>query len=179
VPTPHLAFSRTVGDEIQGVVSHAHEAIALARHILRARDWYIGIGVAPIEGALPKRSAEANGPAFVYAREAVEDAKISRGTAPVAVRASNSEVAAHAQGLLQLLGRIYEGRSPAAWEAIDQLVAPTGFPTGFNQRDVALTLRVSPPAVSKRLRAAYFDEEQAVLPLLRALLEQLDESVTG
>lgn len=177
VPRPLVAFSRTVGDEVQGVVETPEQVIALCRTIMRNHDWYVGIGVAQLTGSLPQRSADANGPAFVLARTAVEDAKIARGTAPIAVRSEHEETAQHAQALLQLVGRIHTDRSPAAWEAIDQLMNPAGELTSLTQRDAATVLGVSPAAISKRLRNAFYDEEMAVLPLLRALLHALDQPV--
>lgn len=178
-PTPRLAFARSVGDEVQGVIDTPQDVLAIARFLLRKRDWYLGIGVAPHHDALPKRSADASGEPFVLAREAVEDAKIVRGSAPVSVRATQPNQAAHAQGLLRLLGVIYAARSDAAWEAIDELANHDGSPKGLTQKDVAALLGISNPAVSKRLRVAAYDEELGVLPLLLELLALLDSDVRG
>lgn len=174
LPAPQLSFARSVGDEVQGVVGSPGDVISVARFLLRNRDWYLGIGIAPQEGTLPRRSADASGAAFVYARDAVEDAKVARGSTQVSVRARHKKLAAQAQALLRLLGVTYLGRSEAAWQAIDELVDFGGVPTGLAQKDVAQLLGVSNAAVSKRLRVAAYDEELAVLPLLTQLLDQLD-----
>lgn len=174
LPAPRLAFGRTVGDEVQGIVDTPNEVIAVARFLLRNRDWYLGVGVAPHDGVLPRRSADASGAAFVLARDAVEDAKVSRGSTQVSVRSMDRKKAEHAQALLRLLGVTYVGRSDAAWEAIDELCGYDGTPSGLSQKDVAQILNVSNAAISKRLRVAAYDEEMAVLPLAAMLLEQLD-----
>ena len=76
VPTL-LAFQRTVGDELQGVLD---DPAALARALellLRAAAWNIGIGIGEIETPLPDQARAGRGPAYLAAREAVTAAKSS------------------------------------------------------------------------------------------------------
>ncbi len=171
-----LPFMRTIGDEIQGVLTSPSAVVACSRQLLRLGNWYVGIGAGEIQQPIPATSVEGNGQAFIHAREAVEDAKIRRGSVPVSVRADHAEAAQHLQALLRLIGLTWRTRSEAAWQAVDLLVNDFGELTGVTQADAADTLRVSAAAISKRLKGAAFDEEQAIYPLLEDLLRRADST---
>lgn len=72
VPTV-LPFTRTVGDEIQGVVPTAADALEATLLLVRDGRWSIGLGGG--EARLAQDSRASDGPAFVHARAAVERAK--------------------------------------------------------------------------------------------------------
>ncbi|MFD2839632.1 SatD family protein [Populibacterium corticicola] len=169
-----LPFTRTIGDEIQGVLTSPTAVVACSRRLLRLGNWYVGIGVGGIQQPMPATSVEGNGQAFIHAREAVEDAKIQRGSVPASVRSDNPEAAQHLQALLRLIGLTWRTRSEAAWQAVDLLVNDHGELTGATQADAADALGVSAAAISKRLKGAAFDEEQAIYPLLQRLLLRAD-----
>lgn len=80
-----VPFERTVGDEIQGVISDPDALVSAVLIALRAGEWHIGIGIGAIDSPLPNSTREGRGPAFILAREAVDAAKSSRIS--VAVRA--------------------------------------------------------------------------------------------
>ncbi|WP_019148117.1 SatD family protein [Timonella senegalensis] len=174
---PRVAFGRTIGDEVQGVLDSPQAVYAVFRHLMRSGQWYLGIGIGGVVTPLPTRSSEGAGAAFVYAREAVEDAKVLRGRAPVSVRSNDSAKAEELQSLLRLLGSIIQNRSAAAWEAADLLMDPDGTPTGLKQKDVADRLGISEAAVSKRVKLAALDEEREVLSLVARLLDELNGTV--
>lgn len=81
-----LAFERSVGDEVQGVFTDSGAIIEVAMRVLRTGQWYVGIGVGPVDLPLPASPREASGPAFVAARAAVERAKKTGERVPLAVQ---------------------------------------------------------------------------------------------
>ena len=177
-----LPFERTVGDEVQALLSADDAGSALAVDItltlLRDGEWWVGIGAGPVDEPLPDVSRAASGPAFVRARAAVERAKSRRSAAPVAVVGPDdgpgARSAADAEAVLRLLGALAARRSDAGWEAIDSLTARGD--GSAPQRAAAQALGVSEQAVSQRLRTALWAEEEAVRPLVGRLLK---ESGTG
>jgi len=176
---PVVPFSRSVGDEIQGVLDTPEQVYAVFRTLMRLGGWYMGIGVGRVKEPLPKRSADGNGPAFIHARGAVEDAKVRRGSCPVSVRAEVVERAAEVQALLRLTGTLLMSRTAAAWEAVHLVSTADAQPTGLTQADVAQHLGISVAAVSRRLITASYDEERAVLPLVARLLDELNTPLQG
>lgn len=176
-----VPFARTVGDEVQGVLEGsddgAHLAVDLTLALLRDQGWSVGIGVGPVERPLPAVSRDGRGPAFYRARDAVERAKTrSRGTS-VAVEGPASETGAkraqEVESLLRLLGAVRARRSPQGWEAVDLLSGLDDRPG--RQKIAAQSLAVSEQAMSQRVRAALWQEEEAVRPLAVRLLAELDE----
>ncbi len=171
-----LPFERTVGDEVQAVLSSDDDGSRLAVDVvlalLRDGGWSVGVGAGPVDEPLPEVSRAASGPAFVRAREAVERAKGRGSVVPVAVVGPDDEpgatIAADAEAVLRLLGAVAARRTDAGWEAIDTLA---GHAAGSApQRATARALGVSEQAVSQRLRAALWAEEEAVRPLAARLL---------
>ena len=197
-----VPFERTVGDEVQGILAAgragAELAVDLSLHLLRDQGWSIGIGVGSVEGPLPRVSREARGFAFYRARDAVERAKTrSKGTS-IAVegpppgapdlRAADGagpgttasdtappDLAAEVEALLRLLAAIRARRTPHGWEVADTLASLADKPG--RQRIVAQSLQVSEQAVSQRVRAALWQEEEAVRPVVVRLLAELSGSV--
>ncbi|MFD6178794.1 MULTISPECIES: hypothetical protein [unclassified Isoptericola] len=171
-----LPFDRTVGDEIQGLLEADDDGSALAVDVVldlvRDGGWSVGVGLGAVGRPLPAASRAASGPAFVRAREAVERAKRrGRGSVPLAVVGDDAEphatIARDAQALLHLLGAVVARRSAAGWEAVDTLLAQRG---PAPQRASAAALGVSEQAVSQRLRAALWAEDEAARPLAARLL---------
>ncbi|WP_105565031.1 hypothetical protein [Microbacterium halophytorum] len=185
-------FERTVGDEVQAVLTDADTTVRLALELQRLREWAVGIGVGEVEH-LADDSRSSSGAVFIAAREAVERAGSRSAPAPVAVVAGGAAEraadqgagrAAHraepaavlvrdAEALLQLMAAVVRRRTEAGWEMIDaRLQAPTA-------RAAAEALGISPQAASQRLQAALWDEVRGVEPLAAGLLRRLDAATAG
>ncbi len=161
-------FERTVGDEVQAVLSDAAVVVALTLDLLRWGGWTVGIGAGEVDEPLPKSVRAGSGAAFVLAREAVESAKGRPGSVPLAVRGRSRAAAADAEAVLTLLGAIGARRSAAGWAVVDHLVAAG---PDVRQEDLAARLGISQQAVSERLRTALWHEEVAARPAAARLLE--------
>jgi hypothetical protein len=163
-----LAAERTVGDEVQLVVSDAASAVAVVEICTRLGGWTVGIGVGDVQQPLPTSTREARGPAFLSAREAVERAK--RSPARVAVTGGADPYAAErSESALWLLVAVQGRRTERGWQVVDA-VRRAG-----NQRAAAEELGVSVQSVSQVLRAAGHSEAERGRALATWLLEQLAE----
>ncbi|QGQ19366.1 hypothetical protein GC089_09135 [Cellulomonas sp. JZ18] len=157
-------FERTVGDEVQGVLDDARDVVELVLDLVRVGGWSVGVGAGPVHEPLPPSPRAASGEAFVLARAAVEAAKSRQRPVPLAVRGVDVTAAADAEAVLTLLGAVVVRRTAGGWEAVDAARA------GDGQEVVARALGVTQQAVSQRLRAALWAEEQAVRPVAARLL---------
>ena len=98
-------FTRTVGDEVQGVLDDGRAVADAVRRAAVLGGWHIGIGIGEVESPLPDSAVAGRGPAFYAARNAVEAAK----TAPahlVVAAGEDAEEGLHsgfAQTALRLL----------------------------------------------------------------------------
>ncbi len=189
-----LPFERSVGDEVQGVMSDANAVVDVALRVLRTGQWYVGIGVGGVKQPLPASPREASGPAFVAARAAVDRAKKTGERVPLSVRAADSarsiggqsgkggtpasgrargaaaEYAAAAEAVLSLLGRQVRERTDAEWRVLD-LLQPG---IRGQQAPVAARLGISPQAVSKAVFRSGWQEEQGARAAAAILLELAD-----
>ena len=169
-----LPFERTVGDEVQAVVSSPSTALALVLEIVRLSGWRAGVGVGEVQDPLPEHSREASGPAFVRARAAIDRAKRRSSAVPVAIQGGDGPASADVEAVVHLLGAVVERRSTAGWEVVDLLVDLERSGADATQREVARRLGVSEQAVSQRVRAALWAEERAARPVAARLLGELD-----
>ena len=164
-------FERTVGDEVQAVCDSSATTLVLALDVLRWGGWSVGIGAGPVDLPLPASTRAGAGPAFVFAREAVEAAKSRHRAVPVAVRGADPDHAREAESLVVLLAALRNRRTDAGWVVVDAMRAEG---TSARQERLADRLGISQQAVSQRLRTALWAEEQAALPLAARLLDQAD-----
>jgi hypothetical protein len=160
------SFERTVGDEIQGLAKDADLVVALLTEAARRRNWWIGIGVGPVDEPTPGTVRAARGPALVAARDAVEKAK----SAPtrLAVRAGRRDDAAsvaRAEAALRAWVMVLDRRTPEGWEAIDQMTKSA------TQKDAAAVLGISAQSLNTRLRRAGWHDQQAICELCGWLLD--------
>lgn len=167
VPTL-LAFERTAGDELQGVLDDPDAAMAAVGELLRADQWYVGVGVGAVEEPLPDHARAGRGPAYLRARTAVTDAK----TSPWHVRVVADHWAGRAlESTLWLWAAVLARRSPRGWEVAD-LVAE-----GLSYAEAGKRLGISQSAVSQRAQAAGIVEarraEELAGVLARILLEEV------
>src|SRR5450830_1352559 len=105
-------FERTVGDEVQGLMSSADLAVELALVALRTGEWQVGIGAGRIDEPVPASTRAATGEAFLPAREAVERARSRSRLVPLAVSGADPAAARDAESVLRL-----SERSPAGARA--------------------------------------------------------------
>ncbi len=166
------AFERTVGDEVQAVLTDASTTVTLTLHLQRLQEWSVGIGVGEVE-QLAASSRASSGPAFIHAREAVERAGGRTVPAPVAVVGPDPERATEAEALLQLMAAVVRRRSDAGWQMIDARR------TASTAREAAAAVGISPQAASQRLQAALWAEVRGVEPLAAGLLRAMDPDAGG
>lgn len=173
VPDPLRGFERTAGDELQGVLSNAGQAVAAVQALTADGRWSVGVGVGPVETPLPASTRAGRGPAFTAARTAVERAKershhvalVAEGLPPGAARTVQD-----ADAVLTLAMVVALRWSDEAKEAIG-LVAG-----GATQTDAARTLGVTRQAVGQRLTAALWRPQADALAVVARLLEQADSA---
>jgi hypothetical protein len=174
-------FERTVGDEIQGVLSTADAVTRSIVTLTNVGRWRIGVGVGSVVRPLPRSTRAASGPAFLAAREAIEAAR----TSPVdlAVRVApgdrtgevggelyaDAQRSAHlAEGVLWLAVSAMRRRTDEGWEVVEVMNSKH---TG---RATAAALGISPSAVSQRLSRASHGEVQRGLEVAAKLLTAAD-----
>ncbi len=157
---------RTAGDEVQGVTEDAAHAVDVALALVRDGRWSVGIGAGTVRRPLPRSARAGAGPAYEHARRAVERAK----TAPehVAVGADDDDAAESAEAVLGLLATVVQRRSPAGWEAVDLLA------DGLTRAEAADRLGITKQALSQRLRAGAWPQEERGRRVAAALLSAAD-----
>ena len=102
--------------------------------------------------------------------------KAAAGKAAAEDDTGEPDLAAEVEALLRLLAAIRARRTPQGWEVADTLASLADKPG--RQRIVAQSLHVSEQAVSQRVRAALWQEEEAVRPVVVRLLAELSRSVS-
>lgn len=171
VPRPLRGFERTAGDEVQGVLDHAGQAVDALQALVATGHWSVGVGVGPVEQPLPAVTRAGRGPAFSAARRAVEAAKdrqhhaalAAEGVTPQAARAVDDADAVLALALAVALRWSGEAR-----EAVE-LVA-----RGATQTDAARELGVTRQAVGQRLGAALWRPQARAVEVVVHLLGDAD-----
>lgn len=160
-------FERTAGDEVQAVLSDPTTVVSVAMDLVRRAHWSVGIGIGTVEEPLPASTRAGRGPAFEHARTAVEHAKSA--LTHVAVTGSDSIAADSAATVLDLVSLLVQRRSPEGWAAVELVAA------GHTQSSAADALGVSKQAVSQRIRATAWRQEQAGRALAATLLAKADQ----
>lgn len=163
-----LRFTRTVGDEFQGVLEDPASAVDAILILMRGDDWHLGVGIGGLAEPLPDDPRAARGDAFLCARQAVEEAKQEPSHLRLVAAREIDHETADAEAVLRLLGTVRDRRTPSGWEVVDRLRA------GQNQTEAAAELGISRQAVSQRLAATHWVTEQAVVPAITRLLARAD-----
>ena len=167
VPT-RLAFERTVGDELQGVLEDPAAVVRALEVLLRAGGWNVGIGVGEVETPLPEHARAGRGPAYLAAREAVTRSKSS----PWRVRAvgsptSDAEAVRGLESALWLWAALLARRTARGWEVSDLV------DQGLTYEEAATRLGISQSAVSQRAAAAGIAEGRRARELVELLTRTL------
>lgn len=163
-----LPFTRTVGDEFQGVLEDPVSVVDAILLLMRADDWHIGVGLGGLIEPLPDDARAARGDAFLCARQAVEEAKREPSHLRLIAAREREHEAADAEAVLRLLWAVRARRTASGWEAVDRVRV------GRNQAEVAADLGISRQAVGQRLAAAHWSTEQEALPAITRLLDRAD-----
>jgi hypothetical protein len=166
-----LPFTRTVGDEFQGLLASPASVVDVTLGLMRTVAWHIGIGIGAVQQPLPSDVRQARGPAFLAARGAVDAAKkepthLSVQSVPDRVEARDVEIT------FRLLIALQQRRSPLGWEAADLM------DQGLTQAAAASTLEITRQALSQRLQAAHWSLDREARPVLARLLARADRAAT-
>ena len=167
-----LPFTRTVGDEFQGLLEDPVSVVDAIVILMRTERWHIGLGIGPVERPLPDDSRRARGPAFVCARAAVDAAKSEPSHLCVVAAREDGHEAYDVEAVWRLTAAVHQRRSEPGWEAVDLVRS------GRTQSEVADRLGISRQAVGQRLRAAQWSVEEAIHPTLVRLLTRADRAAS-
>jgi hypothetical protein len=163
VPTL-LAFERTVGDELQGVLDDPASLTSALERLLRDGSWNIGLGAGPVETPLPDHARAGRGPAYVAAREAVTAAKSSPWRVRVvATPERDPEPARALESAVWLWAALLARRTTRGWEVADLV------DQGLTYDQAADHLGITPSAVSQRAAAAGIAEGRRARELVTHL----------
>jgi SatD family (SatD) len=166
-----LPFTRTVGDEFQGLLTNPASVVDVTLGLMRTVAWHIGIGIGPVQQPLPADARQARGPAFLAARSAVEAAK--KQSTHVSVRSVPDRLEARdAEITFQLLIALQLRRSPLGWEAAELM------DRGLTQAAAASTLAITRQALSQRLQAAHWSLDREARQVLTRLLTRAEMATT-
>ncbi|MFL4477147.1 hypothetical protein ACIPUB_02590 [Paeniglutamicibacter sp. ORCA_105] len=163
-------FERTAGDELQGVLDDGVMAVALALDVAHTGEWSVGIGVGSVQTPMPRETRAGRGPAFEYARDAVERAKNSSGALALSGPGPEAE---RIEAELQLLTLVNARRTKTSAEA-GTLVSQ-----GLTQQQVAARLEISQQAVSARLASGLWYETARLTNLAGRALTDYSMTMEG
>jgi len=113
-----VPFSISVGDEFQGVAApdgrlvRLIDAMQRTLHPVRVR---VGVGIGAVSTDFASRSQEMDGPAFLFAREALDLAKAQTPQAWLCFRTADEAFDLAANGIALLLGLVKERWKPLHW----------------------------------------------------------------
>jgi SatD family (SatD) len=166
-----LPFTRTVGDEFQGLLTNPASVVDVTLGLMRTVAWHIGIGIGAVQQPLPSDARQARGPAFLAARSAVEAAK--KQSTHVSVRSVPDRLEARdAEITFQLLIALQLRRSALGWEAAELM------DQGLTQAAAASTLAITRQALSQRLQAAHWSLDREARQVLTRLLIRAEMATT-
>jgi hypothetical protein len=155
-----LAFERTVGDELQGVLDDPAAVVVALEALIRAGEWNIGLGFGSVETPLPEQARAGRGAAYLHAREAVTAAKSS----PWRVRAIGDRAEARAlESAIWLWAALLSRRTPRGWEVADLV------DQGLTYEEAGARIGISQSAVSQRAAAAGIAEGRRARELVEFL----------
>ncbi len=163
-----LPFTRTVGDEFQGLLDDPLSVVAAILILMRGERWHIGLGIGSVEQPLPADPRSARGDAFIAARSAVDRAKADPSHVAVESARDVDDEAGDAQTVFRLVAALRRHRTDQGWQAIDLVQR------GLSQQETAARLGITRQAVSQRLQTAHWSTEQAAVATLGRLLARAD-----
>lgn len=170
IPTV-LAFERTVGDEVQGVLDSAPAVFRSLVATWRTGCWSIGLGIGGVEEPLPQHSAAARGPAFIAARTAVEEAKGRRRSLRFVGAPDRQEAVRRAETVALLFDDFIHSFTDAQWRVIAAALEEPR----RRQADIASALDITQQYVSKVLGDSNPELVERSIEACAALLDQASD----
>ncbi|HEY5820680.1 MAG TPA: transposase [Propionibacteriaceae bacterium] len=168
-----LPFTRTVGDEFQGLLEDPLSVVDVILSLMRAAHWHIGLGIGSVQTLTSSDPRAARGDAFIAARTAVERAKTEPSHLVVATPGDDDPDATDVETVFRLVGAVRTRRTESGWEAVDLLNQ------GQTQAEAAARLSITRQALGQRAQAANWALEQAATPTLVRLLRRTEQLATG
>lgn len=173
--TTRLPFERTVGDELQAVLTRGADVVAGTRYLAREGGWHLGIGIGQVDEPLPGSTRSARGNAFIAAREAVETLKPRAPSLRVqGADGVDPEAVEDADAVLRLLAALWARRSEAGWQAVTAVETARAQDETVALGEVAASLGISHQALSQRLRTAAWELEREAAVTAARLLDRAD-----
>lgn len=172
-----LAFERTAGDEIQGLLDDPRAVVMAVTRLTRLGGWRIGLGAGAVDSPVPTSTRAARGPAYLAARAAIDTARTAPAELALALPkgvgadayGEVNDAAQDAEAALWLLRTVLARRSEEGWELMDLLE------DGLTNARAAERLGISPSAVSQRLARALRTEVDRGTLLAARLLGRLQQ----
>ncbi|RKQ36474.1 winged helix-turn-helix transcriptional regulator [Kocuria tytonis] len=163
LPRPALDWDINAGDELQALYDDAARVLDAVLALALTDRWHVGLGIGAVDLPLAGSVRESTGPAFIAARDAVNAAK------DLETPAVRGDAWAERSGaVLALLCAVRARRSAAGREAAELADA------GLTQLEIAERLGIGQSSVSRRLRAAMWQQDVEARQALVALLELAD-----
>ncbi|MGJ6979119.1 transposase [Aestuariimicrobium soli] len=164
LPGLALAFERTAGDELQGLTADPATVVAAVAALTRVGGFRIGIGFGEVDEPLPASTRAARGPAYLAAREGVDQhSQAVRVVTHTTGTGAITEAATDAETVLLALSGLLERRTAQGWEVVDLVES------GLTGAQAAARLGITASAVSQRLKVA----DHGLVKRLTALAERL------
>jgi hypothetical protein len=165
-----LPYAITAGDEFQTVAAglrHIPTLLFDLRRLMRPLQLRIGVGIGPIPGPLRAPVNQLGGPAFEYARIAMDEAKDARAHSGKDTRfhSKNSQFDLLANLIYNLQDALVGNPSKKQWKTMDAYLDK-------GRVDLAArSLRINASTASRNLRRSHFWESQETMDVMKKLLD--------
>lgn len=166
-------LTRTVGDEFQLLLDEPVSVVDAILILMRTGTWHVGVGIGAVAEPTPRDLREARGPAFLAARQAVDEAKARPDHLRIIAPEPADAEAHDAEVLLGLVLALRARRSPAGWAAAELS------DEGLTQAEIGDRLGISRQAVNQRLQAAHWTLDAAARPVAARLLDRAERRAVG
>lgn len=171
-------FVITLGDEFQGLLKHAENALRIALQIRAAMSPIqirVGIGIGTMQTQIqPEQALGADGPAYHLARRAIEEirkteaGKESPKTEILLLSNSKKVSAAPFNHILSLLYVLEKSWTPRQQKLVESMLLE-----GCSQRELAEQYHVTQSSVNQSLRRAHYYHYQHSFDYLSSLLKEV------
>jgi DNA-binding transcriptional ArsR family regulator len=145
-----LPFERTAGDEMEALIGDPATLTEVALRALRTSAWWIGVGIGSVDEPLPESVRQSQGPAFVLARQAIQEAKARRERVRLL---ADGRDAGDLEAALLLMGVLFSRRHVPG-SPVNRLRK-----SGLTIVQIADQLGITKQAVSQQLRVTRTEEQ--------------------